>query len=48
LAVLLTNKDGKVKNVEMVKRLPWTKAILDKVLKISKELLRFSEETHTL
>ncbi len=37
LAELLTvNKEGKVKNVEMVRRLPWTKIILERVDKISK------------
>ncbi len=37
LADLLTNpKEGKNKSVEMVRRLPWTKSILDKVRKISK------------
>jgi predicted Ser/Thr protein kinase len=43
LAELLTvNKEGKVKSVEMVRRLPWTKTILEKVAKISKELLKYS------
>lgn len=28
LAELLTNKEGRVRSVEMVKRLPWTTAIL--------------------
>lgn len=37
LAELLTvNKEGKVKSVEMVRRLPWTKTILEKVAKISR------------
>lgn len=37
LAELLTvNKEGKVKSVEMVRRLPWTKTILEKVGKISR------------
>lgn len=43
LAELLTvNKEGKVKSVEMVRRLPWTSIILDKVAKISRELLKHS------
>ena len=44
LAQLLTsNKEsGKESSVEMVRRLPWTRPILQKVLKISKELLKFS------
>lgn len=48
LAELLTNKEGRVKNVEMVKRLPWTRIILEKVGKISKELLKFSMENGQL
>lgn len=37
LAELLTaSKEGKVKSVEMVRRLPWTKTILEKVAKISR------------
>lgn len=44
LAELLTcHKEGKQKNAEMVKRLPWTRPILEKVQKISRELLRFAE-----
>ncbi len=44
LAYLLTNeKDGKKKSAEVVKRLPWTHPILEKVRKISVELLRFSK-----
>jgi hypothetical protein len=36
LAWLLTNeKDGKKKSIEMVKRLPWTNSILQRVIKIS-------------
>ena len=43
LAELLTvSKEGKVKSVEMVRRLPWTKTILEKVHKISRELLKHS------
>lgn len=43
LAWLLTHeKDGKKKSVEVVKRLPWTHFILQKVRKISQELLKFS------
>lgn len=48
LAEMLTNKEGRVKSVEMVKRLPWTRAILDKVAKISRELLKFSGENGQL
>lgn len=42
LAELLTGKEGKVKSVDMVRRLPWTRAILNKVAKISRELPKYS------
>lgn len=43
LAEMLTvNIEGKVKSVEMVRRLPWTQTILEKVGKISRELLKYS------
>jgi hypothetical protein len=34
--LLTTQREGKNKTVEMVRRLPWTKSILDKVRKISR------------
>lgn len=47
LAWLLTNeREGKKRSVEMVRRLPWTRAILQKVLKIAHEMLKFSPEGH--
>lgn len=43
LAWLLTNEsDGKKRSIEVVKRLPWTHFILQKVRKISLELLKFA------
>ena len=42
LAELLTDTEGKVKSVDMVRRLPWTRTILNKVAKISKELPKHS------
>jgi hypothetical protein len=43
LASLLTHgKDNQQGNAEMVRRLPWTRPILQKVLKIARELLKFS------
>ena len=45
LAELLTDPEGKVKSVDMVRRLPWTRTILNKVAKISRELLKHSPNT---
>jgi hypothetical protein len=43
LAELLNcSKEGKESNAEMVRRLPWTRPILEKVKKIASELLKFS------
>lgn len=36
LAWMLTHEQGKKRSVEMVRRLPWTNVILQKVKKISK------------
>lgn len=42
LAELLADTEGKTKSVDMVRRLPWTRTILNKVMKISKELPKHS------
>lgn len=43
LACLLTHsKEDQQGSAEMVRRLPWTRPILQKVLKIARELLKFS------
>jgi hypothetical protein len=45
LANILTHeKDGQKKGIEVVKRLPWTHLILQKVKKISLELLKFTSK----
>jgi hypothetical protein len=39
---MLTNKKEKQKAAEMVRRLPWTNAILEKVRSVAKELLKYA------
>jgi hypothetical protein len=43
LAWFLTHrKSGRGRSVEMVRRMPWTKGIMQRVHKISFELLKFA------
>ena len=42
-SLLTTEKPNKNRNAQMVKRLPWTTPILNKVLIISKDLLKFAD-----